>query len=153
MVIKWFLPCSKSRHCNHMVRFVSLRVRLEDPGLSYIFPRLWWSLFWVILHGSTFYLLCLCYHLILDLQLCLVAMIVFIWSLLPWICIVLVSSHVMSYMWFELVVLQQFPANILTFNFFSLQRIHLSQSSNFMLWGAFCYTKILSSWSMCQCFS
>ena len=39
LVIKWFLPCPTSRHCNHMVRFVSLRVRLEDPGLSDIFTQ------------------------------------------------------------------------------------------------------------------
>ena len=99
LVIKWFLPCSTSRHCNHMVRFVSLLVQLEDLGLSYIFtqvvmefcfesyytdPLLYWS--WI------------CYHLIMDLRLCLVAMIVFSWYLLPWICIVLVSSHVMCHM-------------------------------------------------------
>ena len=45
LVIKWFRPCLTSRYCNHMVRFVSLWVQLEDPGLSDIFPRLWWSLF------------------------------------------------------------------------------------------------------------
>ena len=147
LVIKWFLPCSTSRHCNHMVRFISLWVRLEDPGLSYIFTQ--WSLFLVILHGSNLYWSWLCYHLIMDLRLCLVAVIVLSRSLLPWICIVLVGSHVMSHLIFELVVLYHLPTNILSFYFFTLQSIHLSHSSNFMLWGAFCYTKIISSWSMC----
>ena len=105
LVIKWFLPCSTSRHCNHLLRFVSLWVRLEDPRLFGTFPRLWWSLVWVILKRSTLYWSWLCYHLIMDLRLCLVAMIVFSRSLLPWICIVLVGSHVMIYMRFESVIL------------------------------------------------
>ena len=117
-----------------MVRFVSLRVQLEDPRLFDISPRLRWSLFWVILHRSTLYWSWLCYHLIMDLLLCLVAMIMFSWSLIPWICIVLVGIHVMSYMRFELVVLQQFPTNILALDLFTLKSIHLSHSYNFMLW-------------------
>ena len=69
MVIKWFLPCSTSRHCNHMVRFVLLQVRLEDPGLSDIFAQVamdfvlsyitWIHFVFVVVvlsyhHGSTF---------------------------------------------------------------------------------------------------
>ena len=91
--------------------------------------------FLVILHGSTLYWSWLCYHLIMDLHLCLVAMIVFIRSLLPWIYIVLVSSHVTSHMRFESMTLQLIPSNILALDFFTLQSIHLLHSSNFMLWG------------------
>ena len=45
IVIKWFLPCLTSRHCNQMVRFILFRVHLEDLEFAHIFPRLWWSLF------------------------------------------------------------------------------------------------------------
>ena len=106
LVIKWFIPCSTSRNYNHMVRFVSSRVWLKEPRLYDILPRLRWSLFWFILHRSTFYWSWLCYHLIIDLRLCLVAMIMFSQSLLSWICIVLVGSHVMIHLRFESIVLQ-----------------------------------------------
>ena len=124
-------------------------ILLEYPGLTDIFPRLWWSLFESYYMDPPLYWSWLCYHLIMDLRLCLVAMIVFNQSLLPWICIVLVSSHVMSYMRFESVILQQLPTNILALDFFTLKRIHLSHSYNFMPWGAFCYTEISSCWPMC----
>ena len=39
-----------------MVRFVSLQVQLEDPGLSYIFTQVAMEFFLVIEHGSTFVL-------------------------------------------------------------------------------------------------
>ena len=37
-VIKWFLPCQKSRHCNHMDRIVLCGRRDEDP--RYLFKAL-----------------------------------------------------------------------------------------------------------------
>ena len=47
-VIKWFLPCSNSDHCNHMDRIVPCGRRDEDPGHWFksthcFFPRLRWS--------------------------------------------------------------------------------------------------------------
>ena len=108
-----------------MVRFVSLRVRLEDPGLSYIFAQVAMEFYFESYYmDPPLYWSWLFYHLIMDLCFCLVAMIVFSRYSLPWICIVLVSSHVMSYMRFESVVLQQIPANILALDFFSFQSIH-----------------------------
>ena len=129
-----------------MVRFVSLRVWFEDHGLSYIFTQVAMQFsFDSYYTNPPLYWLCPCYHLIMDLYLCLVAMIVFSRYLLPWICIVLVNNHVMSHLRFESMVLQQLPSNILSFDLFTLQSIHLSHSYNFMLWGEFCYTEILSS--------
>ena len=48
LVIKWFLPCSTSRHCIHMVRFVSLQFWLEYPGLSDIFAQV--AMEFVLIH-------------------------------------------------------------------------------------------------------
>ena len=47
LVIKWFLPCLTSEHCNHMDRIVLCRRRDEDPGYLFKalidFLRLRWS--------------------------------------------------------------------------------------------------------------
>ena len=106
LVIKWFLPCLTSRNCNHMVRFKSLRVRLEDLGLSDIFTQVVMEFFFESYYTDpSLYWSWLFYHLIMDLCLFLVAMIVFSWSLLPWIYNVLVGNHVMSHVGFDSVIL------------------------------------------------
>ena len=51
------------------------RFVLNTLGYQISSLRLQWILFSVILHGSTLYWLWLCYHLIMDLCLCIVAMI------------------------------------------------------------------------------
>ena len=47
LVIKWFLPCSTSDHCNHMDRIILCGRQDEEPGYlfkrSLLFPRLRWS--------------------------------------------------------------------------------------------------------------
>ena len=48
LVIKWFLPCSTSDHCNHMDRIVLCGRQDEDPGHLFksahcFFLRLRWS--------------------------------------------------------------------------------------------------------------
>ena len=66
MVIKWFLPCSTSDHCNHMDRIVLCGRRDEYPG--YLFKELiafspGCDGVLYIQHGSTFLWSWLCSNL------------------------------------------------------------------------------------------
>ena len=51
-VIKWFLPCSTSEHCNHMDIIVLCRRRDKDLGYLLsahsLFPRLRWSILYEV---------------------------------------------------------------------------------------------------------
>ena len=50
-VIKWFIPCLTSDHCNQMDRIVLCGIQDEDPGYFFkafiAFPRLQWSFVYV----------------------------------------------------------------------------------------------------------
>ena len=101
LIIKWFLPCSTSEHCNHMDRIVLCGRRDEDPGHLFksshcFFPKLRWSfvyLAWIqicifvamlkftsVWHRATLYVwsyvqVWVLYHM--DLRCILVAMLVY----------------------------------------------------------------------------
>ena len=73
-VIKWFLPCSTSDHCNHMDRMALCGTQDEDLGhfkkmLIAFFPGC--DGFLYIQHGSTFVCSWLCSNLgLYDIDLC-----------------------------------------------------------------------------------
>ena len=127
-VIKWFLPCSTSDHCNHMDRIVLCGRWDEDTGnlfksAHYFLPRLWWSfvyLAWIhicmvmvmlkfasVWHRSTLYVWYLCPSL---------SPLFYHGSTMyssshaylfhSWICLVLVCSYEFGYLclWFNILM-------------------------------------------------
>ena len=92
-VIKWFLPCSTSKHCNHMDRIILCGNKRKTLGTCKVliaFPRLWWNILYESLHGSTFVCSWMCSDLHLyDIDIhCMSSSYVQIWVFFAWIYVV-----------------------------------------------------------------
>ena len=131
-VITWI----DSYHC---------RFSLKTLG-SHVLSRLWWSLYWVILHGSTFVLVVavLSSHhgstLVSSSHDCVQSVI----TTMDLQCIGRQPCCTLYEIFSsKSVVLQQFPLSDKSIAISSIKALHLSIFNNFMLWGAFCYTQNL----------
>ena len=169
LVIKWFLPCSTSDHCNHIDRIILCGRRDEDTrylfksahcfspgcdGVLYIYhgSKFVWSylhsnlhLYDINIHCPSLSPLSHGSTMYSSSHACL---------FLSWICLVLVYSHEFGYLclWVNILMYYRFLLdNLLR----SSRHFHLMTTTcslkaliyripiRLMLWGAFYYTQIL----------